>query len=517
MTISTKRPDSVSSEPAAWTNVGGSPTKWQAVSDDSTGTSINSPGGATIVFGLADISVGAGTFIRSVTPRILASNAFGGDTGVSTVLIRFTDGSNYTATTTISVVGIGNTYYVGNAYTLHPSGVPWTQSNFNSVLIEVIGAPVSGSGAGTLQVFEVYADLDVNSAPVTVASAPTGTVTLSTRPPTVFTYTDVDGDQMTAYEIAYFTSTQYGIGGFNPATSPAYFRSGTRYASSPPAAGYTPTVDLENSGTWRAYVRVAQQGFTSTTGWSDWAFSQFTMGVTLPVQPTLVATLESGNRRVKLDITTTEQTTYRATQRIQIERSANGGPWQIVPSLDSIDLPDTGPNQTATVYDYSMERNTPVVYRAIATASPNGFLLTGVYSSSTGAVTFTSTEWELINPFDHTENMILLVVGSAGDSVRYTKPEEKAFFTPLGRTRKVAVSGMVLGEEGTLPLEFISETEYAKYVALRASQQTLLLVCGWTNQQWWIQVESAPQFDLYGYYPTYRTATLPYIEVDAPT
>jgi hypothetical protein len=83
-----------------------------------------------------------------------------------------------------------------------------------------------------------------------------------------------------------FTAAQYGIAGFDPATSPATWDSQEVTST---AASATVGSDLVDGTTYRAYVRVSVAGPV----YSVWAFTQFTIALDKPATPDLTATGEN--------------------------------------------------------------------------------------------------------------------------------------------------------------------------------------------------------------------------------
>lgn len=164
------------------------------------------------------------------------------------------------------------------------------------------------------------------------------------------------------------------------------------------------------------------------------------------------------------------------------------------------------------IHDYEMPPNTAVIYRARNAVTIGGSTIAGSYSIATAPVTITTQDYMLKDPLNPNNNLILNVLGP---SVREDKPEDIAFFSPLGRTRKVAVADKIKGVESVLELDFTEESEFDDFETLRNSQRILLLVRGWTNEQWYIRFGPVMSKTLYNYDPPYRTVTIPWVEVDS--
>ena len=155
----------------------------------------------------------------------------------------------------------------------------------------------------------------VNAAPVATVTAPADPTNNSTTPAVTWTYTDADGNLQQTYQIRVFTAAQYGIGGFDPATSPATWDSGEVLSADVSAAI---GVVIANA-TYRAYVRVSD----SDGNYSAWAFKQWVQSVTPPNAPLLVATQIAGTSDVLLQL----ERAYNGPipDFFRLERSDDGG------------------------------------------------------------------------------------------------------------------------------------------------------------------------------------------------
>lgn len=163
--------------------------------------------------------------------------------------------------------------------------------------------------------------------------------------------------------------------------------------------------------------------------------------------------------------------------------------------------------------DYEALPNTGAIYRAVTSIVDTGLTITGPYSANTALVVVATNEWWLKSTTDPSFNMILDVIG---DNFTQVKPEDKATFSALGRNRKVTVADVIKGEEGTLGLDFLLESNYWSFETLRNRQEVLLLQRGWTNEQWYISLGESREMKLFRYTPTYRQVTIPWVEVDVP-
>lgn len=165
--------------------------------------------------------------------------------------------------------------------------------------------------------------------------------------------------------------------------------------------------------------------------------------------------------------------------------------------------------------DYEAPPNTLVKYRARNIKFVNGLIIAGAWSAIVSA-TQTTTGWNLKRT-DGLEAHNLLDMPFAGESITTSKPEDKAFFSPMGRSRKVSISDVLKGEEGELFLEFLEEATFQDFEALRSLQQPLLLVRGWTDEQWYISLAEDRKMELFNYEPTYRQVKVDWVEIDPPS
>ncbi len=194
--------------------------------------------------------------------------------------------------------------------------------------------------------------------PVVTVTSPTGTVSNTDRPPAVWTYTDTENSPQVTYQVRYFTAAQYGIAGFDPGSSPAFWDSGVIANSA--TRSVTPGIDLTNNTTYRVYVQSQQIG----NQFSAFALSQFTLSLTPPNAPTLATDYDRINNRTVLTVTGNDLSgTYTiANTKVTVERSDNNGlTWTPVRGGSSLTL---NASRQAVVFDYEAPTGTRL-YRAI--------------------------------------------------------------------------------------------------------------------------------------------------------
>lgn len=500
-----------------WAIGGGAGTRHAATSDDVATTNIyvDTPGTYAQVLDLTTYAAGGAQFRRG---RIrIKYDCAPGLAPSMTVEARFYDGTNLSTAVEfiLPTVDISNQQVQASGwFSVAPTGLAWTQTDVDNLKV-YLAATVPNDTGGFLHISEVYVDVDVNQNPTVTISAPTsgGTVSSSTEPVCTFTYADADNDAFGFFEAALFTQAQFTVSGFDPATSPAQYRSGTAAVTpSPTTKSVAPASPQPNPGLYRYYVRVAQADAAGdySYGWSTWQYTEFVLNVTPPNTPSVTYSADNVNRRGAITVSWTNPGGVPAVQFLTVERSADGGTtWLPVRSFTL----RTVSSSPMTDYDYEAPYNKAFQYRVKSAAIVGFAEVDSAWFAPGTLVTITSDEWELKDPFNSAHNLVLNVIG---DHVTQHQPEDKAFFSPVGRTRKLVVSDTIKGAEMALTLEFVTDAEFQKWLVLRNLQQTLLLVRGWTAEQWYVQVDSDPTNDLFNYSPTYRTAQATFIEVDVP-
>ena len=310
---------------SSFTISGGSPTVHAALSDDSdstyiTRTSSTVPASYYAEFGTTTIA--ATTKVTSVNVRAKLSI---GTTGyVQLSLGTITDRNGREVSYSVPVV-YRNTYtsqIVDTALNLTsaPDGTAWTQTHIDNLVVKFTdGALLAGDRAN---LFELYIDVNVTNQPTVSVTAPTGTVTDTSFVSVNWTYADTDGDEQTAYEIKIFDSATYLTSGFSADTSTPTVETGIITSSN---RGQTLDTSLANSATYRAYVRVASIAGASNY-FSDWAYSEFTLGIDAPAAPTVSASYNSTNGAVT--VTIFGRTNALSANQASLETNATG--WDAV-------------------------------------------------------------------------------------------------------------------------------------------------------------------------------------------
>lgn len=293
----TLRPDGTIEAGANWSIGGGAGSHHAAQSDNADGTysQQSAPGSYDFLnLDLATFAFPALSQIRTVTWRVRCSypGYVAGDTVHLNVWLD--DGVTISAdplwvTTTTTTVG-------GPAKALTPGGAAWTQAMIDRITLGYRAGGGSGS-VTSFRVYESYLDVVYNEAPVATVTGPTGTVTTTSTPDVTWTFSDPEGDAPERWQAKIFTAAQYGIGGFDPETSPYTWWSGEVLSA---AVTATPAAALPNA-TYRAYVKVGDAGSSGRYG--AWAYSGFTVDIPAPAVPVLTAVADPANNRVAISVT----------------------------------------------------------------------------------------------------------------------------------------------------------------------------------------------------------------------
>lgn len=295
MAITAIRPNSVVSN-NGFNDGYGSGTHDARLSDSSDSTSVWFTKAESELFALGTFTISAGTYVRRIrfVERMQVRN-------------MHTDGQTYRFYDIISsgVTIATETYFMDPTiiFTLVRGwfNLQLTQAQLDGLRVNY-GAKNSGASNPTeFDTYDIRLDVDTNSYPTATPTAPTGNVTTTTRPTVTVSYADADSDAMDRYRVKVFSAAQYGAGGFSPETSAATWDSGEVALTIAAGTSFDVTVgvDLANSTTYRAYVKV-RQGVDSK--WSEaWTNTQFNIALDAPAVPLLVGTLDNANGRIKLD------------------------------------------------------------------------------------------------------------------------------------------------------------------------------------------------------------------------
>ncbi len=301
-------------------------------------------------------------------------------------------------------------------------------------------SPVSGFGSVTdAWLYEAFVTAIWVRKPVVTVSNPTGSITNTSFPLTVWTVdADPDGGATDEAQVRIFSAAQYGAAGFNPATSPATAESGTLQAGGDGnvPTNWRTTTKLPGGGvTYRSYVRTRQNPLSN---WSDWAYSQFTLTITPPTNPSSVTvTPEPTLGRMKINV---DGTSSPRVDAVELERSDDGGvTWVPVRAWDTdVDYSGIAPvNGDSVLWDWEAPPGIPVKYRA---RNLKAFAL-GEWGSSdwvqSSNAQWDTDQWWIKHPRLYGLNVTIKVRSQA----TYTRVAQQGVFKVLNREDPVVISG----------------------------------------------------------------------------
>lgn len=298
----------------SFTNGIGAGTHLARTNDNSDTTSIRATGGTAggqvIEYLFSGFTTPGGSYIRRVRVNIRQNFTtqplldFAGmytyaqwhDVGASANL----DYSSSLPSTTIATYTSG--WYPYRGYSQSPAqGVgAWVDADINGGVSLAISASSSQSGDVT-DVYDVWLEVETNVIPTATTILPASNVTTTTRPIVKATYNDSDNDISKSCQFKIFSAAQYGIGGFNPASSPNTWDSGVvsqGVFNLQVIGNLTPNVDLTNGTTYKVYVQLVQSVDSKVGAWT--AGTAFAMAISAPAQPVLTATVDDANARITL-------------------------------------------------------------------------------------------------------------------------------------------------------------------------------------------------------------------------
>ena len=504
MAVTTVRPNATASGTSLFTISGGSPTLNAATSDDSDltffskSTSIVGQASALLDFGTTTISASQRVKRVRVRARAITPTSAG---RINVYLGSRTDNQNYFHSALAIRGQYTATTFTGAYQTAAPNGEDWSQSTIDGLRAKV----TEYNDTGVLgNILELYIDVDISAQPTVTVSAPTGTITTTTAPDVTWAYADTDNETQTFYEIKVFTAAQYTAGGFNALTSTSTYESGEVASSD----GTAVVGDLLLSGVYRAYVRVAKT-VNGSPFWSDFAFSGFTITVTPPPVPTVVASWNNLLGKATLTVTGAAPTGFTS-QYFNVYRSIDEGvTYELL--RDGSELTPSA-SYIATAVDYEAPRGIVVYYqaRAIGIDSASEEFPSAYSTVQQVLITNDETWWfkAVTDPDLNLGN--IRVLAELDTSIE----EANTVFRPLGATRPIVVAGPLQGEDGIYSIKTITETEWDDFYPIFTYQGTILVQDPFGNQKY-IRVTSrtwsaASQSNGV----IYRDIDLAYVEVD---
>lgn len=391
-TTVTLLPDGTTFGPTGYARTGGATTHG-VLADASDATYMEggegNPGDGTdfLEVSLATSTIPAGARVVGVTPRarystVVAEPGAGHTAGF--VTYPTTVGASPSPWIVTHGAPVAVATYTGPTLAKTAAGLDFVQADIDALRIFL---STNGQQPDAMRLFELAALVTYAIQPVVTVSGPTGTLTISQ--PTVAWSSVFDVGSQDRYRIRIFTAAQYGIGGFDPATSPSTWDSGEVVSGAVSAVVDTP---LPNA-VYRAYVATAST-VNGSPLWSTYAaFSGFTISTTPPGVPTITATADHANRRIAVALNDSGAV---ATNYFVVERSIDAGATWLPMRGGATAAPGTG----VTIYDVDAGNGQSIRYRARAVNNVVGApaLLSSAFSSATTATAWTADVWRLAVP-----------------------------------------------------------------------------------------------------------------------
>jgi hypothetical protein len=321
MAIYTLRPNANWNNESLFTISGGSASVHAALADNSDSTyilrsSTTVPASYEAEFGTQTISASEQIVSVNLRARIAVGTAGIAQFSLGVITDRNGRTVYYSVPITkLNTLALSTVDFALNM-TSAPNGAAWSQT-----LIDNLVAKFSDNGLTSVDrtnVYEMYIDVVTTARPTVTVTAPSGSITATSFPSVVWSYADADGDPQSAYEIKIFDAATYGASGFSPDTSTPVVKTGIVTSSN---GGQTLEADLANTTTYRAYVRVAQLS-NGNNFFSEYAYSQFSLAVDAPANPTVSAFFESDVGAVT--ITLFGRTNVLSANQASLETNADG-------------------------------------------------------------------------------------------------------------------------------------------------------------------------------------------------
>ena len=481
MGVVSATPSGVIQAPSAWTANGGNGDAVLADASDSTyvqGPSYAPDYARALVLGLTDITIPAGAVISGVRVRTRAKDmsTYPWDSQGRAVPANAAGQMGNGVATAWGQTAI--TDYTGGYETAKPGGGPWTAADVNALHLAFL-TTTNYFGSG-IRFYMAAIDVAYNERPVVtsaVASSPFGV----SRPSVSWTSTDPEGDPQQGYQVKWFSAAQYGAGGFSPATSAATYDTGEITS---PATSHQIPIDLTNTTTYRAYVRVRQPDVSGQALWSDWtASNSVTIDVTPPPAPGLTYT---GNATTlaaaHIQMSATKNNPQTDTT-LFVEYSDDAGvTWTVHPAMNGIAF--TG---TTTLKDYEVPLGIVRRYRAKVVA---GVVAGSAWSATVVAPAVPATRWWLKDPLDPTRNFAPRI-----SDFKFSLPRPQAAYDPVGRTDHVVITEGTQAPTGSFVITTHNKGEYDIAMAATTSGRVLLLqdIFG---RQWYMALGDSDDWEL---------------------
>lgn len=312
------------------------------------------------------------------------------------------------------------------------------------------------------------------TAPVT-GPAPASTVTVTTRPGISWAYNSTSGEGQRSAHVRVFSSAQYGIGGFDPATSPASWET-TLVSSS--ISSVDPNIDFGN-GTWRAYVQVI-----STSGLaSAWAFSQWTQNVT-PINTPVLTAAATGRLEDGVTLAASILSPGAAVVGFQYQ-DADLAVWRWVRGGDAIVPVGGGSTKIASVVDIEARSGVVRSYRAVAYTG--AVSITASFYSNVVTATIAEVGWVLSGMSSGLQRRVKVV-----PPFEYKRTQIGGVFYPVSTGTEVAKpivisDGTPRTAEFTVTFRTLNRADFKALTDILLSEEVMLLRDAFGNA-WHIKI-----------------------------
>lgn len=495
MTTTTLRPNGTISTAGTFSIVP-SGTAHGVTSDDSDSTYVLAIGDSlgTLYWcklNLGTVALPAGAVTKTVKTRArVRANTTSSNCYARTVT------STGTAYSKIDAVAVTSTISTKSGAT---TAVTLTQAQVDALQVW-IGTTESVSGCRHI---EAYVDLTYALKPTATVSAPSGTITASTRPDVAFTHAaGTDGGPQTRFHVKVFTAAQYGAGGFDPETSAPALDSGEISSA---ANVYPLPSSLDNGVTYRAYVKTAQT-VNGSPHWSDWAFSGFSISVTPPSISSVVATPNTSTGAVTVVVN--RNVGGPAWEFVTVERQV-GLEWMFVRGASFV--PASG--NTFTIVDYEAPHTSGLIYRAQATDEVTGSYISGLWLTSTPVSLTMTRSW--LKSIDSALNMQVRI----RTVPQIQRQRRVGVFQPIESAFPVAVAGHRGARTSGWAIQTLTEADADALDAVLDGPQPILLqpAAGlYLPEMWVVATEDMSEHSVATLRTQTKTWTLNLVEVARP-
>lgn len=441
---------------------------------DSTYVLRTAPAAATLQYNFSAFTLPANEIVSSVRVVVRLQGAVGAKQPNAQALTYLHQGKIQANAGTVTGAPAAATTYKGKAFTTDPAGNPWTQDRVNSLRASISdGKKIGTSTAYAMRWVQLQLEVTTVSRPVVTVTAPSGTITNTSKPSVEWTFSDdSDGSQSSAIVRVFQRPGGSWPAGFDPDSSGNNAYRLLDASVSGEVFSQQVKDAIAPSTVCRAYVKAGKKNGSQEIR-SAWAYSDFTVSPTPPTVPTFTSAAWSSSLQAA-QFTITGAAAGGAftsgSQRFRLQRSTDGGStW--VDIRGGIVTPNS--SHVATIVDYEAPRTAAVKYRVAAYATTSGG--NDVQSAWATAVTVTPVS---------DQRWWFKVCGTPANNwggVRVTADpdinvvEQTGVFTPRGSDAHVVVSGGFYGATGSYQVYAGTGAEWASLVNVLYSDDRILV------------------------------------------